>query len=321
MLLVDEAQDLNRCQQHLARKAGKRLIFCGDPKQSIYGFAGADCESMSRLERELGETPQGVRHLSLTVTRRCSKSVVKEAQKYVPDFSAFVDNPEGKVSRMALIGGEKVNPNPKSADGKDYSYQVVPYREVVEDGDMILCRCNAPLVSECFRFLREGRKANIQGRDVGQGLINTIKKMPSCKSKDPNETYSQFWVSTLISDLDDWLHVEQTKERAKRNPQDSKLINLQDRHDCILEFCATASYVKEVIDKINAVFSDEAKGNILLSSVHKAKGLEAKRVFILMPEAAPMPHPMARSPWEREQEINLLYVAITRAIEELVFVS
>src|SRR5690606_16072937 len=50
LLLVDEAQDLNRCQQQLALRAGRRLILCGDPKQAIYGFAGADSRSMDRME-------------------------------------------------------------------------------------------------------------------------------------------------------------------------------------------------------------------------------------------------------------------------------
>ena len=59
----------------------------------------------------------------------------------------------------------------------------------------------------------------------------------------------------------------------------------------------------------------------MLSSVHKAKGLEAKRVFILQPEGATMPHPAAHTLWEKEQELHILYVAITRAIEELVYVS
>jgi superfamily I DNA/RNA helicase len=57
----------------------------------------------------------------------------------------------------------------------------------------------------------------------------------------------------------------------------------------------------------------------LLSSVHRAKGLEAKRVFILRPDL--MPHPKAKSAWEKGQEANLEYVAITRAIEELVYVD
>lgn len=57
----------------------------------------------------------------------------------------------------------------------------------------------------------------------------------------------------------------------------------------------------------------------LLSSIHRAKGMEAKRVFILRPDL--MPHPKAKSEWEMGQEKNLQYVAQTRAIEELVFVD
>jgi hypothetical protein len=44
-------------------------------------------------------------------------------------------------------------------------------------------------------------------------------------------------------------------------------------------------------------------------------------VFLLQLRGASVPHPMAKSAWEREQEQNLLYVAITRAIKELVYVT
>ena len=39
------------------------------------------------------------------------------------------------------------------------------------------------------------------------------------------------------------------------------------------------------------------------------------------PKGATVPHPMAKGQWQTEQEFNLRYVAITRAIEELVYVS
>jgi len=97
LLLVDESQDLSRVQQALARKAGRRLILCGDPKQAIYGFAGADAESMMRLERELKETDRGCKVLPLTVTRRCGKAIVEEARRYVPDFEAHETCGDGKV--------------------------------------------------------------------------------------------------------------------------------------------------------------------------------------------------------------------------------
>jgi superfamily I DNA/RNA helicase len=75
--------------------------------------------------------------------------------------------------------------------------------------------------------------------------------------------------------------------------------------------------VQQVIDRITQIFSDEKNG-ICLSSVHKAKGLEADRVFIIEPKT--MPAPWVKKEWEMEQEDNIHYVAITRARQELVYV-
>jgi DNA helicase II / ATP-dependent DNA helicase PcrA len=304
LLLVDEVQDLSRVQQSLARKAGERLIMVGDSQQAIYGFAGADCLSMDRLQRELAETTRGCICLPLTVTRRCGKAIVQEAQKIVPDFSAHESNCTGKVGQMKL----------KPTQDPDC------YRLSVQDGDMVLCRVNAPLVSECFAFLRAGRKATIQGRDVGAGLISTVKKV--LHVKDASELAFKS-TADLISGLSDWLHHETQSENAKRNPSESRLINLQDRYDCLLCFCEGATTALGVTEKIERIFTDDKESpfGIRLSSVHKAKGLEAQRVFILLPKGAGMPHPMAKSAWEQEQEMNLKYVAITRAIETLVWVT
>lgn len=328
-ILAKNCQDLGRCQQALARRADRRLILCGDPKQAIYGFAGADHESMARLERELEDTPQGCIHLSLTVTRRCGKAIVEEARRYVPDFEAHESNGEGTV------GGLSIGDDPRSN-----------YRRAVQDGDMILCRMNAPLVSECFKFLRQGRRAEIQGRDVGQGLISTINRLmkgytpPSAYSREltlraaddyegrlgtgqtPEPSTVSAEIEELLRRLSDWLHTEQRKEQAKRNPSDARLMALQDRYDCLVCFTEDQPTVESMVNRIEQVFTDskDAQG-IRLSSVHKAKGLEAQRVFFIRTKDAPCPHPMARTSWARAQEQNLLYVGITRAIEELIWVS
>lgn len=328
LLLIDESQDLNRCQQVLAKKAGRRLILVGDENQAIYGFAGADSESMARMEQELGgggyncgkdcKSPHQFVNgecktcflketeykpycitLPLTVTRRCGKAIVEEARKIVPSFEAHESNPDGKISQMCFEG-----------KGQPIAQGLVDYKTHVQDGDMVLCRVNAPLVSQCFRFLRAGRKATIQGRDIGAGLVSTINKMKAGSVQD------------LLAKLSDWLRGEESKEQAKRNPSESRLINLQDRYDCLCTFCEDSTTVQDVLFRIEKVFTDDRNGlGIRLSSVHKAKGLESRRVFILQPKGAGMPHPMARTAWQRKQEYNILYVAQTRAIEELVYVS
>jgi len=315
LLLVDECQDLNRCQQALARKAGDRLVLCGDTHQAIYGFAGADAESMNRLQEELAATEVGVVTLPLTVTRRCSKVVVEEAKQIVPAFEAHESNSEGTIGRASYKGETPQLPQSFLTDEGEIATDgsgPVPgsYHPLVKDGDMCLCRVNAPLVSQCFRFLKAGRKANIQGRDVGAGLISTVKKM-----KADN-------VADLVGKLDDWLHAETEKENRKRMPQEGRLIGLQDRYDCLVCFTESMATVEAVIERIGNVFTDDKhSAGIKLSSIHKAKGLEAQQVFLLEPKGATVPHPMAKSNWQRAQEMNLRYVAITRAIESLVYVT
>lgn len=212
------------------------------------------------------------------------------------------------------------NANPKDSDSQNGDFglsepspiQAIPqgYADQVLDWDFILCRVNAPLVGACFRFLKAGRKAQIQGRDVGNGLISTIKKF---------KTES---VVELTAKLSDWLASETRKEDAKRYPNESRLIALQDRYDCLICFTEGAATVTEVVRKIETIFTDyKTSPGIKLSSIHKAKGLEADRVFLLEPKGATVPHPMSRSQWQLKQEWNLRYVAITRAIRELIYVS
>jgi len=300
-LIVDEAQDLNRCQQAIALKSGTRICLIGDDKQAIYGFTGADSDSLPRLGRELKSTPQGCEVLPLNVTRRCGKAIVQEAQKLVKDIEWF---PEGEnLGRVTHATMDTNKP-------KEH------YASIVEDGDMVLCRTNGPLVQECFKFLRQGRKANIQGRDVGSGLISTIDRLMKSWSGTAAEEIPEF-----IRRLDEWTRAQILKEEAKKSPSTARMITLVDRMDCLICFTENAKGLEEVKKKIQDIFSDDKREGILFSSVHKAKGLEANRVFILQPEDAKMPHPMAKTKWQVDQEYNLLYVAITRAIKHLVYVS
>ena len=75
----------------------------------------------------------------------------------------------------------------------------------------------------------------------------------------------------------------------------------------------------ELIEKISNIFSDRKKGGISLSTVHKAKGLEAENVYIACREL--MPSSRAKKDWEIRQEYNLMYVAYTRAKDILGFID
>ena len=306
LLLCDEWQDANRCMQALAKMAGRRLVMVGDPAQSIYGFCGADTESLARTEAELKAGDRGCETLPLTVTRRCGKAIVREARRWVPDFEAHESNPEGLILEARY-------PWRKRADG---GTDALPWAETYAarcaPGDMVLCRTNAPLVKNCFTFIRRGIKANIQGRDVGRGLASLVEKLAGGVTLP---------APVLVGKLSDWLDAETAKEQAKRNPSEARLTALTDKHDCLLAFCDGAADSAAVLTKIGSVFTDDkASPGVRLSSIHRAKGLEADRVFWLQPPEARLREDKMQ-PWELQQEQNLSYVATTRSVNELVHVS
>lgn len=99
VVMVDEAQDLSEARKLLVVKvAGDsgRLVFVGDENQAIYGWTGANCDSMDQCI-QVGEERGGVVILPLTETRRCPKAIVELANQYVPDFYAMDEAPEGKI--------------------------------------------------------------------------------------------------------------------------------------------------------------------------------------------------------------------------------
>lgn len=307
LLCIDEVQDFNPMQHRLARLCGKRLCMIGDQNQSIYGFTGAMDEGMTHAFDELSSTPEGCVELPLTMTRRCGKAIVEEARKIVPDFKAHPSNGEGKL-------GNLLYPIQESRNYWKSGKTVLPYEKTylphVKPGDMVLCRVNSHLILQCNEFHRRGQKAFILGRNVGDQVMSLVKKMEPADVKD------------LIAKITDWRVEETGKESAKRYPSEGKLISIEAKADSILGLCEVAKTLSDLEDRVKYLFTDDPKEpGVLCTSIHKAKGLEARRVFFLQPRGGECPHPMAKSGWQRKQEMNCLYVGITRAIDELNYVS
>ena len=74
-LLVDEYQDLNRCDlavvEYIAKR-GAELFVAGDDDQSIYGFRMAHPEGIRRFTNDF----PGAKALSLTICKRCDKNIL-----------------------------------------------------------------------------------------------------------------------------------------------------------------------------------------------------------------------------------------------------
>jgi superfamily I DNA/RNA helicase len=103
-----------------------------------------------------------------------------------------------------------------------------------------------------------------------------------------------------------------TLERLYSQGKDNQALALEDKKDCIMIFVDKATTVGGIIEEIKRVFDGNDNGEIMLSTVHKAKGLEADNVYILATER--MPHPKGGN-----EENNICYVAITRAKKNLFY--
>jgi superfamily I DNA/RNA helicase len=289
VVISDEAQDLNTIQQQLALKAGDRHIVIGDNNQAIYGFRGADSESMQRMRGLLALSDRGIVDMPLTLTRRCPKLHVAMAQRLVPQIKALDSAPDGKVSTMS----------PDDA--------VMAMRP----GDMVLCRVNAELLMVAYKLLKRGIKAVVRGKDIGAGIVKLIEKAENAMNGKVLSLPELIATAGSITDA----------EVAKllmipKNRGEMRAAAAQDKYSCLVSISGDAKDSKQVKDRIEQLFADfETDGQprhaVVLSSVHRGKGLEAGRVFILRPDL--MPHPMAKQAHEVEQECNLAYVSITRA--------
>ena len=115
-------------------------------------------------------------------------------------------------------------------------------------------------------------------------------------------------------------HVDKRINALKLQEKDKQIQSLTDKHDCILALAGNVNTVGGLLDNIKEIFGEQGKkAGVVFSTIHKAKGLEAENVWILEPQL--MPHPMATTPADRQQETNLCYVAITRAMKTLNYVG
>lgn len=269
-------------------ESGRRLYIANDivTHNSIYGFAGADNNALDLIKDKFNcET------LPLTISYRCPKAVVAHAQKWVSHIEAAETAPEGEVKEITS-------------------------ETLLEQGlnrsDAILCRYNKYLVALCFKLIRNGIPARIEGREIGEGLIKLTRK----------------WKVSSLSALYGRLmnYKDREVKKALDKKQESRADRITDQVDTLYVLIERAEEqrldVRGLEDMIREMFENDvkSKGILTLSSCHRAKGLEWDRVFILG-RSELMPSPMAHQEWQQEQELNLIYVAITRAKKVLIEVT
>lgn len=313
-VLIDEAQDINATRRELAFRSLKpdgRLIAVGDPHQAIYGFTGASTDSLNDIAKRCSPPPTW---LPLSICWRCDDAVLDEARAIVPTIKTAEHKlGKGKVTRYPFRQEPLEASFHKEYPAPGYDFLALP-----RPGDAILCRLNRPNVATALGLLRRGTPAKIEGRDLGGKLLSHVKRATDLYAHQP--------LSDTLLDLESYKQQESAKLAARDREAAAAL--LEDEVDAAILLCeraieqrSSAAFV-DLEALVQSLFGDDvnSKSCVTLSSVHKAKGREWPRVFILG-RGDYMPFWKASEGWQMDQEMNLIYVAITRAESELVYVT
>jgi DNA helicase II / ATP-dependent DNA helicase PcrA len=283
-VFIDEIQDLNRCQIRIVEKILKKDKTSGKYTGRLISvgdfFQGVyGFNAADEKSFEWFEKFPKTKILPLSVSFRCAKNIIAKAQEIVPEIKALDDAPDGVVRDGDVLGE-------------------------AQSGDFVLCRTTMPLVKLFFAFLVRNKKAIIKGSDIGLQLIDLIGKIKTL------DKLTAFWSGELARFRKD------LKSDGVLDPNEhSGYSALADKVSTLLFLAKLADDIPDLKNKITTIFTDKIQG-IVLSTVHKIKGLEADRVFIIRPDLLPMKNVKS---WQYIQEKNLEYVAITRAKLELIY--
>ena len=160
VVLIDEVQDLSQFQYAFVSKLltkRSRLISCGDPKQAIYSFMGADSDVFDTIKNRPNTTV-----LPLSFSYRCPKKIVERANCVFP----VIESPEWQIE------GEIVE------DGSIND---------VQPGDFVLCRNNKPLIETFLYLLKQKVPCKIMGKDYGSELLKVLLKIEDFSTESKNK--------------------------------------------------------------------------------------------------------------------------------------
>lgn len=152
-----------------------------------------------------------------------------------------------------------------------------------------------------MQLLKRGVRARIKGRDIGRGILAVIKKLHASNVAE---------IPQLL-DVRTATELEKASSISNEDARAARIEFVQDQAGIILALLEGAATVEELCRRCEDLFSDDAEhGAVMCSSVHRAKGLETDRVYLI--------EETFRTTSLEEQ--NLRYVGITRAKHTLTWV-
>lgn len=220
-VLIDEEQDLNPVNHRMLDKLAKgRLIGCGDPFQSIYGFRGAVQSGMEKLKEKFSMT-----EYDLSVSFRCPRAIVENARWRVPHYKWIKEG--GLVSQLPRLDG---------SDIPEYA--------------AVICRNNAPLFRLAFDLISHGRSVSVAGSDIGPKLIATLKRLGD----------DDLPRSSVLTEIDLWLESKLRKGSITANDMAEAMRVFAGYGETLGQAISYAEYLFEQQGAIKLLTGHKSKG-------------------------------------------------------------
>jgi DNA helicase-2/ATP-dependent DNA helicase PcrA len=320
-LFVDEFQDVNPLQFELLRAwLGPRNDLCvvGDPNQAIYRWNGADASYLLEFE----ELFPGAATVALATNYRCTEPIVRAAAAVL---TASRDRNPGRPTGAAVphVSRDGGRPPTLRIDASDIEEAAAVARAVRDrhapgaswGAQAVLVRTNAQATLLDSALRRAAIPTRLRGATalLDQAAVRDALR-GAAGSGEP--------LTAWLADLEDALHLD-SPQGVEQEP-DERLEALGElarlgRELATAEPAATASslpgWLAANVRGENPLHSGDA---VDIVTFHASKGLEWSVVHLAGIEEGFVPISRARTAEALAEEQRLLYVAITRARDELI---
>ena len=341
-VFVDEWQDTNKIQYQLVKllvSPTSHLTVVGDFSQSIYSWRGADFKNLNYLSRDFPK----IETVNLEQNYRSTQVILEAANcvicknKNHPILKLWTENENGdKITVYSANSGY----NEAEWAVEQISLIGVPLNEIA-----ILYRTNAQsrLLEEAllhkstpytvvggFRFYERKEIKDLVAclrlltNPKDRASLERIKKLGIRRSarlaEIPNDKLQITKISTtellnLVIEKLNYLEIykAESEENFARLENIKELMSVATEFPDVLDFLTQVALVETQKDSDKNI-SDR----VTLMTVHSAKGLEFKVVFIVGLEEGLFPHSRSLGDsMQMEEERRLAYVGITRAKKKL----
>lgn len=351
-ILIDEYQDTNRAQYELGRilsRKWKNICVVGDASQSIYAWRGADYKNIVKFKEDF----PNCRIFNLEQNYRSTQNILDAAFAVIsqnrshPILKLWTSNDKGESVTVYQARNEQdeakfiireILADQKNINFSDYAvlYRTNAQSRVIEE---VFLHLGIPYMlvggvrfyerKEIKDLLAYLRLLSNPADRISQKRIEKLGKKKLQVFLDFRDKFTgknlQSKRSTLEI-LDETLKITSYLERFNTGDSEdlNRLENIKELRSVAAEFqilwqfLENVSLVEREYLPETPILGGENKKAVTLMTMHAAKGLEFKKVFIVGMEEGLFPH--ARTlldPHELEEERRLCYVAITRAKEKL----